>query len=66
MNNMEKEFHRVIKLFADNDCLKHVVLIGSWVEYIYQKTGFLPEGTTALRTLDIDFLVINLPNQIRR
>ena len=29
MTEMEKEFLRVIKLFSENDCLKHVVLIGS-------------------------------------
>ena len=60
MNEMEKEFLRVVKLLSDNDCLKHVVLIGSWAEYIYQNTGMLPNGITALRTLDIDFLVRNL------
>jgi hypothetical protein len=60
MTEMEKEFLRVIKLFSDNNCLKHVVLIGSWAEYIYQNTGILPKGITALRTFDIDFLVKNL------
>jgi hypothetical protein len=39
MTEMEKEFLRVINLFSDNECLKHVVLIGSWAEYIYQNTG---------------------------
>ena len=60
MTEIEKEFFRVIKLFADDDCLKHVVLIGSWAEYIYQNAGMLPNGITALKTLDIDFLVKNL------
>ena len=60
MNEQEREFLKVLKLFSDNGCLKHVILIGSWVEYIYQNTGLIPKGTTALRTLDIDFLVKNL------
>jgi len=60
MTEIEKEFLRVVKLFSDNECLKHVVLIGSWAEYIYQNTGMLPKGITALRTLDIDFLIKNL------
>jgi hypothetical protein len=40
--------------------LEHVVLIGSWTEFLYQQTGLIPPGTTALRTLDIDFLIRNL------
>jgi hypothetical protein len=59
-SEQQTEFLKVIKLFHDNDCLKHVVLIGSWAEFLYQQTGLIPSGTTALRTLDIDFLVRNL------
>jgi len=60
MTEQENEFLKVIKLLSDNDCLSHVVLIGSWAEYLYQQTGIIPKGTTVLRTLDIDFLVKNL------
>ena len=60
MTEQEKEFIKVLTLLSDNNCLKHVVLIGSWAEYLYQNTGLLPKGTTALRTLDVDFLVKNL------
>jgi hypothetical protein len=56
----EREFLRVLKLLHDNDVLNHVVLIGSWAEYIYQRTDMIPSGTTAIRTLDVDFLVKNL------
>jgi len=60
MSNQQTEFTKIIKLFWDNDCLQHLILIGSWAEYVYQQTGILPKGTTALRTLDIDFLIKNL------
>ena len=60
MTEQEREFLKVLELLSDNNCLKHVVLIGSWAEYLYQDTGLLPKGTTALRTLDVDFLVKNL------
>ncbi|MDR1292680.1 MAG: nucleotidyltransferase domain-containing protein [Clostridiales Family XIII bacterium] len=59
-NEQQAEFLKAIKLFHDNDCLEHVVLIGSWTEFLYQQTGLIPQGTTALRTLDIDFLIRNL------
>ena len=60
MTEQEKEFLRVIKLLAESGCLDHVILIGSWAEYLYQNLGIIPTGTTALRTLDVDFLVKNL------
>jgi hypothetical protein len=59
-NEQQNEFLKVIKLFHDNGCLEHIVLIGSWAEFLYQQTGLIPPGTTALRTLDIDFLIRNL------
>jgi len=60
MSEQEKEFLKVIELLSDHGCLKHVVLIGSWAEFLYQHAGIIPKGTTVLRTLDIDFLVKNL------
>jgi hypothetical protein len=60
MAEQEKEFLKVLKLLSDNDVLGHVIVIGSWAEYLYQNTGLIPSGTTALRTLDIDFLVKNM------
>jgi hypothetical protein len=60
MNEQEREFLRVVKLLSDNDILNHVILIGSWAEYLYQDTGMIPKGTTALKTLDVDFLIKNL------
>jgi hypothetical protein len=60
MSSQENEFLRVIKLLNDNDCLKDVILIGSWAEFLYQQTSLIPVGTTALRTLDVDFLIANI------
>jgi hypothetical protein len=31
-SEQQTEFLKVIKLFHDNDCLNHVVVIGSWKE----------------------------------
>jgi hypothetical protein len=56
----KKEFDSVISLLDQNGCLPHVAVIGSWAEYLYQQSGVIPHGTTAMRTLDIDFLVRNM------
>lgn len=60
MSIQQKEFTRFIKLLSDNDCLRHVILVGSWAEYIYEQTGLLKGFDANIKTLDIDFLLINL------
>ena len=56
----ETEFLKFIKLLYNNDCLSHVILVGSWAEFLYDKAKLLPEFVANLRTLDVDFLVKNL------
>ena len=53
-------FWKFIKLLHDNNLLEHVIVIGSWCEYIYAQSGILPDYSTVLRTLDIDFLIKNM------
>lgn len=59
-NAQYKDFWAFLRLLADNDLLKHVVVIGSWAEYLYAQADVLPKFEANLRTLDIDFLVRNL------
>ena len=52
-------FWEVIEIFEKEDLLSHVMLIGSWAEYLYSfyfKSDFKP----SLRTTDADFLFKNL------
>ena len=56
----ETEFLKFIKLLDNNGCLSHVILVGSWAEFLYDKAKLLPEFESNLRTLDVDFLVKNL------
>lgn len=51
----QKEFLGFLKLLADNDLLDHVLVAGSWAEYVYSQTGLLPGFDVHLRTLDMDF-----------
>lgn len=45
--------------------LQHLVVIGSWAEYLYAQSGILPGFTANLRTLDIDFLIKNMRRPIK-
>ena len=47
-------------MFDDNGYSEHLILIGSWAEYMYMATGLLPDYEAIIRTVDIDFLVKNL------
>lgn len=58
-NEQQKEVLRLLKLLNDNNVLEHVVLVGSWSEYIYEMGGILPELSANLRTMDLDFLIKN-------
>lgn len=60
MSTQQKEFIKFIKLLADNDCLQYVILVGSWAEFIYKESGMLGDFDPNIKTLDIDFLLINL------
>jgi hypothetical protein len=59
----EKEFWNILEAFKTEGLLQHVMLIGSWAEYIYQncfESGFKAN----LRTTDVDFLYHNLRRPI--
>ena len=60
----ETAFWQTIKAFDEIGLLKHVMIIGSWAEYLYPplfKTDFIPN----LKTRDVDFFYknINLPSE---
>lgn len=64
MFDHEKQLISLLKLFDDNGYAEHLVLIGSWAEYMYMATGLLPDYEAIIRTLDIDFLVKNMRKPI--
>ena len=55
----QKEFMDFITLLDENGLLSHVVLVGSWAEYLYQHGNVLDGFISAAKTLDIDFLIRN-------
>ena len=59
-------FWKFIMLLHDNDLLQYVEVVGSWCEYLYAQSGYLPGFTASLRTLDVDFLIKNLRRPIKK
>ncbi len=66
MNNIKQSFWETINVLNKNGILKNVVLIGSWVEYIYEKSGILKNFEANLKTRDIDFLIRNIRKPRKR
>lgn len=60
MNDIKKIFWDTVKVLYKNQVLEHIVLIGSWVEYIYEVSGYLKNFEANLKTKDIDFLIKNI------
>ena len=60
MNDIKKIFWGTINVLDKNRVLEHIVLIGSWAEYIYEKSGYLRNFEANLKTRDIDFLIKNI------
>ena len=60
INDIKKIFWETFKILEKNRVLEHVMLIGSWAEYIYEKSGYLKDFKYSLKTKDIDFLIKNI------
>ncbi|MDO4437308.1 MAG: GSU2403 family nucleotidyltransferase fold protein [Coriobacteriaceae bacterium] len=56
----QESFSSILKLIEDAGCSRHVMVVGSWAEYLYRETGLLKGFDPNIRTLDVDFLVKNL------
>jgi len=42
------------------DLLEHIILIGSWAEYLYEQCNVIEGFISTTKTMDIDFLVRNI------
>lgn len=56
----QQDVLRLLKLLDENGVLPHVIIAGSWAEYVYAQANVLPGFSLSLRTVDIDFLVKNM------
>lgn len=53
-------FDELVQVLDESAMLRHVMLIGSWAEYLYQHENVLTDYDAFIRTRDIDFLIMNL------
>ena len=60
MDAPKKQFWDLIKLLNESNVLPHVVLVGSWAEYIYEKSNVLDGYISRMKTMDVDFLMANI------
>lgn len=60
LTEQQKSFSKILDLVEDAECMPHVVLVGSWAEFAYEKAGLLPGFAPNIKTMDVDFLVRNL------
>lgn len=66
MNPTQKSiFFETLQVLSNEDVLPHLILIGSWVEYVYQKVGYYKGFKSNFKTIDVDFLIPNIrkPNK---
>jgi len=64
-NEQQAIFDKVVGIINDCDMNSHLLIIGSWAEYLYQKNNVLSSSyNSTMRTRDIDFLIKNknIPN----
>lgn len=66
MSSQADELVRFLRVMDEAGCLEHVVLIGSWAEYVWWHAGLLEGFRPNIRTLDIDLLVRNMRRRAPR
>ena len=62
MPTMEQSrvFWETLHILQEAGALEHLVIIGSWAEYIYEQEGVLDGFSSAIKTRDVDFLIPNI------
>lgn len=60
MNEQQRAFCKILDLIEDAGCMRHVILVGSWAEFVYRESGLIEGFAPNIRTLDVDFLIKNL------
>lgn len=56
----EAVFWETIELLAAQGILADLILIGSWVEYVYAESNYFSGFQPSIRTIDLDFLIPNI------
>ena len=62
MPTMEQSllFWDTLRILQEAGALEHLIIIGSWADYIYEQEGVLDGFSSGIKTRDVDFLIPNL------
>jgi hypothetical protein len=60
MNKTEKAFLELLGIFKKENLFPYVMIVGSWAEYVYEKSTYLHGFSKILKTFDIDILWENI------
>lgn len=60
VKTQEETFYKVLRLFYDNNLLEHIIIVGSWAEWIYYRSNFIENYLPVVRTFDLDILIPNI------
>jgi hypothetical protein len=60
LDGQKEIFDKILTVLNDSGMASHVMLVGSWVEYIYETVGYLEGYKSMMKTRDVDFLIRNL------
>jgi len=56
----KETFIETLTILNSLGLLEHVILIGSWAEYLYEQCNVVESFISTTKTMDIDFLVKNI------
>jgi hypothetical protein len=57
---MQSNFEEIIMVLDEIKECDHVILIGSWAEYLYEQCQVIDDFVSEIRTQDIDLLIKNI------
>lgn len=57
---MQSIFEETIEILNEIKVCEHIILIGSWAEYLYEKCEVIDDFVSEIRTQDIDLLIKNI------
>lgn len=59
-----KEFDSFLSCLHEAGCLKYVIVIGSWAEYMYLQSGKHVGYEAPMKTMDLDFLIADMKKPV--
>lgn len=62
----EPIFWETIGILQTQGVLQNLILIGSWVEYVYYAVSYYEGFRSNFRTMDVDFLIPNIRRQAKK